>query len=227
MKDQYFGDARDYLKYQLLEELMMTCAPSVRQLVCVWMLTASDPSGYGNVPFDDDGRSPALAAFLRRHRDPSDRRVRHLREYFSERGIAYVPWGDAPPYFTNQHRGDYFRRIPTDTLMNAVVFFDPDIGVTTKRPSKAHLSVDELFGVWERMGDSSITVVYQHRDRQPGFPAPRAQELRDALAAPVGWVADRDIALYLAAKSAAAVPTADAVLAAIGSSGRRKFARIA
>src|SRR5688572_7944551 len=107
MKDQYFGDARDYFKYHLLEELM-TRVPGAGRLVCLWMLTSPDRSSEGNVRFVESAELPELTAFLRRYLEAGDRQVRHMREYFRDRGIEYLPWGDEPPYFTGPRRRVYF-----------------------------------------------------------------------------------------------------------------------
>jgi hypothetical protein len=53
MKIQYFGDRRDYFKYDVLERLA-TDLDEVRQLTCLWMLTPPDGCGQGHVPFVPD-----------------------------------------------------------------------------------------------------------------------------------------------------------------------------
>lgn len=49
MKNQYFGDKRDYFKYDVLERLAAD-VPEIQQLTCVWMLTPPDTTGQGKVP---------------------------------------------------------------------------------------------------------------------------------------------------------------------------------
>jgi hypothetical protein len=138
VKDQYFGDARDYFKYHLLEELMRN-VPGLERLLCVWMLTPPDDSREGNVRFVENLELPSLTAFLRGHLETGDHRVLHLREYFGGRGLEYIPWGDEPPYLSGRKRHDYFATIPDDHLRNALVFFDPDVGLheaSTKKHSR-------------------------------------------------------------------------------------------
>ena len=43
MKNQYFGDRRDYFKYDVLERLAADLS-QVQWLTCLWMLTAPDGS---------------------------------------------------------------------------------------------------------------------------------------------------------------------------------------
>lgn len=67
MKDQYFGDVNDYLKYGILRELSNGTAP----LHVVWMLTPSDASRDGKFTEYLSERStwrdydPALFDFLK------------------------------------------------------------------------------------------------------------------------------------------------------------------
>jgi hypothetical protein len=44
VKNQYFGDRRDYFKYDVLERLA-TDLPQVERLTCLWILTRPDSSG--------------------------------------------------------------------------------------------------------------------------------------------------------------------------------------
>lgn len=196
MKDQYFGDARDYFKYESLEELWASVS-GLRRLVCIWMLTPPDDSGQGDVRFVTRQELPALTTFLSQHIDAGDRRVRHLRSYFRERGIEYLPWGDEPPFFTSRSRRSYFRDIPQRQLQRALVFFDPDIGLSDHPHDTKHLSFDELIQVHNRMDSNSVTVVYQHRQRKRGFWKTMAIEIGNRLAAPVAYVAEPSAGLFV------------------------------
>jgi hypothetical protein len=201
MKDQYFGDARDYVKYEVLEELMASIL-GLQRLVCLWMLTPPDDSGEGNVRFVARPEVTELATFLNQHIDAGDRRIKHLRSYFGERGIEYVPWGDEPPYFTTQSRRRYFRDIPQEQLQGALLFCDPDIGLTARAPTTKHLAFDELLEVRNRTDSNSVTVVYQHRQRLPNFWELRAAEIRERLVAPVAYLAETSVALFVIPKRA-------------------------
>jgi hypothetical protein len=226
LKDQYFGDARDYLKYALLEELIRQVS-SLNRLVCLWMLTAPDDSGEGSVPFVESPELPELAAFLHRHLQVGDRRVRHMRDYFPERGVEYVPWGDEPPYFGKENRRTYFTSIPDMLLRDALVFFDPDVGLSHGRLTSKHLSFEELAGVYRRMSPSSIAVVYQHRWRRPDFWEWMASQIKARLNAPIGYVADPSVAFYVCPRGLAHVEVIDGVLKRMASAGgNRSFSPV-
>ena len=220
VKDQYFGDARDYLKYQLLEAL--AGLPKVARLTCVWMLTSPDATGQGDVRLVEDSTQPGPTEFLQEHRN--DRAVYHLREYFRDRRVAYVPYGDERPFFPSGPRRNYFDSIPIQGLTDAVVFFDPDNGLTWQaQPSKKHLQVEELSGVMGRMGGTSCAVVYQHANRVTDFWDTRTRQISDALRAPVGYVRDAQVGFYVIVKSVDLVSEVDAVLETVGTRGKRRF----
>jgi hypothetical protein len=225
VKNQYFGDARDYLKYQLLEELLAS-VPGPDRLTCLWMLTAPDDTSEGNVHFVGNPELPDLTAFLRRHLDSGDRRVWHMREYFRMRGIAYLPWGDEGPYFTRERRDAYFRNIPTEHLHRVVVFFDPDNGLTARLPTPKHLSFDELAHVRNRTDDESMLVVYQHFQRKPRFWESMADEIRRRLGSPVGFVSGPGVALYVIPGNAGQIEAMNDALVRVAAAGRSRVAGV-
>jgi hypothetical protein len=219
VKDQYFGDARDYFKYHLLEEMMRN-VPGLQRLVCLWMLTTPDDSGEGNVPFVVSPELPELSAFLRQRLQLGDRRVRHMREYFRERDVEYVPWGDEPPYFTGDNRAAYFGSIPDGVLHRALVFFDPDIGLSSGRLTPKHLSFDDLGSVYNRLEHHSIALVYQHRWRRADFWEWMAFELKRRLGGPLGYIADPSVAFYVAPKATGQIEAINEVLERVANAAR-------
>jgi hypothetical protein len=221
VKDQYFGDARDYFKYQLLGELMQR-VPGLARLTCFWMLTPPDATAEGNVRFSEDEELPELTAFLRRHLESGDKRVRHMREFFRIQGVTYVPWGDEPPYFTAGGRKEYFDGIPVAHLQKALVFFDPDIGLTMGKPTTKHLAIQELEATYHRMDSQSVAVVYQHRARRKDFWNSTGLRIEEALKAPVRWIADSAVAFFILAKDSRLMPAIDSVLRDVAGSGRRR-----
>jgi hypothetical protein len=203
VKDQYFGDARDFLKYHLLQELVRS-VPSIRQLTCLWMLTAPDRTGQGNVPFSETGELPALSDFLASSLTGGERRVRLLRTYFADQQIAYHPHADeGPPYFSEKTRAAYFDSVSNDDLIDAVVFCDPDVGVTWGKPTAKHVHIDEFRALWDRMGDTSVLVVVQFAQRKPNFFPAWGKALEAACTAPVRWVQEYPVAFFVLPKPAA------------------------
>ena len=64
MKDQYFGDKRDFFKWNFLEDMLGGCK-DLRLLTYVAMLTAPDDSKEGNLnKYDAVNRRESLFTFL-------------------------------------------------------------------------------------------------------------------------------------------------------------------
>jgi hypothetical protein len=190
MKNQFWGDAGDYPKYHLLEELVKG-VPGIRQLLILWMLTPPHST-------KQMLELPQFTSFVRRHVPCGDRRVRHMREYFADVGIRYRAWGDEEPYFSNARRVEYFASVPDAYLTDAIVFGDPDTGLKLDpgRPSPHHLSYDELGDILSRMSDTSVAVFYQHSWRERNFWEWMATELGKRVDRFVGYVADPVAGFY-------------------------------
>ena len=201
MKNQYFGDKRDLLKYSLLEALVQG-VPSLNQLTCIWLLTPPSSNNDGNQHFRQREGDSNLALFLG-HCIATDRRdVRELATYMAGRAWKYSSVGDgASQYFTAMSRTDYFRSIPDSVLRHAVVFFDPDNGLEpTRSATPAHLKYAELRSVFHRMDGGSIAMVYQHlpRRRAESFWPLTALKVRAALDCSVGFVASGAVGFLIA-----------------------------
>jgi hypothetical protein len=224
VKDQYFGDARDYLKYHLLQELV-TSVPSVRQLTCLWMLTPPDRTGHGKVPFVRNDELPALSDFLASSITRGERRVHLLRTYFADQGIAYRPHGDkGPPYFSAASRVAYFQSVPSDDLIDATVFCDPDVGITWGKPTAKHVHIDEIRVLWNRMGDTSVLVVVQFAQRKPNFFPAWGKALEQACPAPVRWVQEYPAAFFVIPKPGVDTVTVDrAMRDVVACAGRHRL----
>lgn len=221
MKNQYFGDARDYFKYELLEELLVR-VQGLERLVCLWMLTAPDASSEGNVPFAENPRLSALSAFLRRCLDSGNRNVVLMRQYFASRGVDYTPWGDKPPYFVGKSRNQYFASLPDHVLQHALVYFDPDIGMRDTDPSRKHVSFAELASIRARTDDDSLLVIYQHFQRRQRFWDSMAATLRTRIGAPVGYVTEPDVGFFVIAHTARQSSAIDDALESVAASGRKR-----
>jgi hypothetical protein len=203
VKNQYFGDKRDLLKFSLLESLAQGLN-DVSQLTCVWLLTPPSPNNDGNRHFRENESGSRLASFLRDCIATGRRDVRELAKYMASRPETYFSFGDEPAqYFTSSSRATYFESIPGSALRSAVVFFDPDNGLEPGTTvSAAHLKYSELRSVFNRMDDASIAVVYQHLPRihADRFWPKTAERLRTALNCSAGFVASGHVGFLIAAR---------------------------
>lgn len=166
MKNQYFGDKRDFVKYGLLLDLLEGL-PRVKQLTALLMLTPEDGTGEGRFtkyPAGEGRKDLAemlSAAVKAKHRD-----VRHLHTFLLSKRINYHLWQDEP-LFSEATRQAYFSGFPREWLKNAVVFLDPDIGL--RRPTKVadeehpkYVMEADLAGLRPEIVENSVVVLYQH-----------------------------------------------------------------
>lgn len=166
MKNQYFGDKRDYLKYDLLQETVekMDC---VNKLSFIPMLTKNDQKNDGNNRNYEMGKKrPELYRFLRGCSENNQLNILSLRRYFDGWAYEYCPYRDEE-WFENYNREAYFEGIPTHYLYSAVVFLDPDNGLEPlKTRSKKHVLTMEVQHLLNRMDKDSLLVIYQHKTHQ-------------------------------------------------------------
>ena len=196
MKNQYFGDARDYFKYQLLTTLMRAL-PCLDQLTCLWMLTPPTARHEGNRPFVPDPRLPELTEFFRSRLNNGSRDVREMRAFFALYRFRYFPYGDAPPYFSMASRARYFANIPKEALARSLVFFDPDTGMEPKKLLDKHLAFRELADIFYKLDTDSVAVVYQHLRRVPGCWDVICDQVRSALRVNVAYIAEGDLSFLV------------------------------
>jgi hypothetical protein len=211
MKNQYFGDKRDYFKYDVLERLA-TDVSLIQQLTCVWMLTPSDTTGQGRVPFVADPELPELTEFFRGRLDSGDRdqtRVAEMSVYFESRPFRFFSYRDDREDFGAASRTEYFASIPDEALRRSVVFFDPDVGMEPGFGNEKHLRFDELASVLARMEESSLAVIFQYARRVPDFWTVMANQLWETVQRPLAYIAEPSLAFYVLTSS---VPRRDETL---------------
>jgi len=184
MKNQYFGDINDYLKYGILLEL--SGGGSLRTGVC-WMLTdadgRTDGSALAYLHNPDVFRGYAPAVFDLLHRAvivDTDRRVSRLEE------SAVLPRAD---YYSailrdqQTERARYFQGANARLADSDWVFFDPDNGLEIpsipigRKNSSKFLYWQEVEAIY-RAGKSVL--IYQH------FPRAQRVPYTQAIAAKLG-----------------------------------------
>src|SRR5438105_4449221 len=110
MKNQYFADRRDLLKYELLLDLATYGRSSPHHLLSLLMLTPDDDTSEGSVKAYEQGlRRHELHKFLRDCLAAGTRKVSLLRNFFREVGLDYLPHSDHE-YFYDEGRSSYFDR---------------------------------------------------------------------------------------------------------------------
>jgi len=130
MKDQYFGDRRDYFKLNLLLDLFD--GTQLQQLISVLMLTKPDTTAEGRLTaFPVGAGRPVMHTFLTNAVAEKRRRVSGLRHLMASLGVPYVPHHD-DRFFEHDQRLEYFSELKRVASDAALVFYDPDIGIEIK-----------------------------------------------------------------------------------------------
>ncbi len=206
MKDQYFGDKRDYFKYDLMISLAQNL-PGTERFTFIPMLTENDGSGDGGKTDYMRWQPDTLQLYnlLQKCIAEGLRSVSRLRTLFGQGSydIEYCPYRDNS-YFTDQERKSYFGAIPDEFLRQAVIMVDPDTGLETKTTRQRHIRYAEVRDMYQRMSETSILTIFQFFPRVKRRPYLRKQfqELRSVLQCPPPIaVSDNEIAFITVAKS--------------------------
>jgi len=100
------------------------------------MLTEDDCTTDGNVTQYNGSRRMDLDSLLKTCLMTSNRNIHNLSAFInSQNNIGYHPYKEIE-YFCHASRMDYFNGIETHVLDNAVILFDPDIGLEVKNMKK-------------------------------------------------------------------------------------------
>jgi hypothetical protein len=162
VKNQHFGENRDLLKFDLVDQILKSGL--VGQFVYVPMLTVDEPGkeaenicrhestgGAGNV---------ALMNFLDFCVVNDRRQVKQLETYFKEAGFqasVYAP----EKVLTTENRKAYFEGIAPVYLENSLILIDPDMGLEDDDNNPANLMYSEIRDMYNLMEDDSILMFTQ------------------------------------------------------------------
>jgi hypothetical protein len=190
VKNQYFGDVNDYLKYGLLRTL---CSSGALRLLVAWMLTPDDGGSDGRFRFYlerpdewahlDPELYAGLARLLRSRKRP--------RVSLIER-CGLLPRAAYHSELVPDSRGErdaWFGSLLEAAKGTDLVFLDPDNGIEVpsqpmgRKGSSKYLRWSEVEQLWPA-GPSLL--IYQHfpRERRDRFVSRMATELRRRTAAP-------------------------------------------
>lgn len=214
MKDQYFADKRDFFKWDFLEDILDGIA-ELKSFTNITMLTPPDDSREGNLKgYGPGNRREQLYSFLQGCLNDSKQKVSEMRTYFQDKRFNYYPHRDNDQFaYTHESREDYFLSVPEDALRQALVFFDPDIGLNAgslgymrRSGINKYLFDESLSAVAKRISDDSVIVVYQHlqRDRNRFWDdvEERCGRFRDLVGARgATFLTDRDIVFLATSRS--------------------------
>jgi hypothetical protein len=171
VKDQYFGDENDYLKYGLLRSLGM--ASGLGLGIC-WLRTA-----------DDRGRDGKFREYLndpsryRRHDPQLFDALSRLADPTTPRSVLYAEEWDLLPNATFHHRvladstsdrRTYFAEAWSRLASSPLLFLDPDNGIEVQSTAYGR-SRSSKYVYWRELEEASqmghSLIIYQHFPHEP------------------------------------------------------------
>ncbi len=198
MRDQWYGDHRDLVKWGTLLELAKRF-----RIDHILQVLFHRPSTWGSIVVD--GESVPLPVEVREH----FRNAKNIRALCESPRVEVIDseFLERSAYLKLvQERID--ARSPS---CNSVIFLDPDTGLQPSgslRPE--HASEAEVLGMWQRMRPGDVIALYQHQTNRSGTPwiEPKRIQLADALSLDPAAVKvaaapaiARDVVLFFAART--------------------------
>lgn len=196
MRDQWYGDPRDLVKWGVLLHLAQSY--SVKRILQVAYLR---PSKWGYIEID--GRKHHIPEPVINH----FRNVRNILKMPCEARVEVI---DSP----FEDRGQY-KQVIIDAVARqhpSIVFLDPDTGLEPNgRPGLEHVLNSELEHIWNNMVTGDVLAFYQHQTNRNGQPwiEPKRKQFEKALKLARGRVkvargseiaGTRDVAIYYCQK---------------------------
>jgi len=167
---KFFGDNRDYFKYDLI-----TCifkANFLNKYVFVPMLTCHRNDNEGKItPKCDSNKSMKLYEHIKECNDKSLKNWETWLEPYVTCYQTVEPVNDT--YFLHGSRAEYWDQFTRFLITGkTLIFVDPDIGLQTgtanyrrKRGSEKYILDDELKTLFDWLNHESVLMIYQHLQR--------------------------------------------------------------
>lgn len=164
---KYFGDSRDYFKYDLITHVLQNTGQ--KHYVFVPMLTSHRVDAQGRkAPKYMEGKSASLLAFIR---ECDSKNLHHWETWlgpYVQRYLTVRPVGKM--FFRDSGRAAYWRLFSAlIETSDALVFVDPDTGLETgtcaylkKMGREKYLLNSEVENLYKRLDRSSLLMIYQH-----------------------------------------------------------------
>ena len=179
MRDQWYSDKRDLVKWSVLLLLAEKCkADRIIQIACY---NASD---YGKIKIDGE-----------QHAMPEEV-ISHFRNIGKISGLTTRPKitvFDAS--FGKPDRNSYFEAaknlMASFNQERCVVFLDPDTGLEPNRnANEKHVLNSELKTIWDALPKGGMLVFYQHQTNKKGkeWIEPKREQFAKAIGIPVRTV---------------------------------------
>lgn len=167
---KYFGDDRDFFKYDLITFILKNSG--LNNYVFIPMLTEHRDDNEGNKPAYHKGdKDSELLQFMQGCPTKSLKHWERWLSSFADRYLTVEPVDEL--FFYDETRSAYWKKFASIIgTPNALIFVDPDTGLETGTPSyqkrmgrDKYLLNEELAQLVASMDESSVLMIYQHLPR--------------------------------------------------------------
>jgi len=167
LKDQWYGDNRDLIKWGGIVRLCQTTGIKNVLQVAYWR-----PSQLFRLRFD--GNNEDIPKEVIQH----FRDIRDIKRLADKTNITI---DIVDPEFTdrNLYTKDVCQRIQQKSE-NQIVFLDPDTGLAKQNGKAAHVILVEVQSMWQALKQGDILVLYQHSFREKNWRNIRLNEFAEA-----------------------------------------------
>jgi hypothetical protein len=174
MKDQYYADNRDLVKWGILLTLAERYA--AKHILQVLYYRHSEWAD-----LEIDGETVKLPSAVLQH----FRQAKTITAIKSPAPVDVIAdeFHDRAKYFQT-----VLQRIRSRPSVPGIVFLDPDTGLESATPSLTHVLNTELSAVWNALQPGDVLVFYQHQTNRSGQPwvEPKKEQFERALGVPAG-----------------------------------------
>jgi hypothetical protein len=160
MKDEWYGDNRDLVKWVL--ELARRFDAS-----CIIQVLYRRPSEWGRLEIDGE-QVQLPPAVVQHFRNPTN--ISAIQAGFRLE-VVTDPFGNREEYLQT-----VLKRLKDDSGKPRIVFLDPDTGLESRNPGPEHVLESELATIWREMSPGDVLVIYHHQTNRDGTPWIGVQE---------------------------------------------------
>lgn len=164
---KYYGDDRDYFKYDLISAVLEECAFGSYGFVP--MLTEHRFDNEGNIePKPSSCKSQELLNFICSHSKPDLNNWESWLKRYTSSYATVQPINSI--YIGNEKRNAYWSKFnQVISMPESLIFFDPDTGVQAGRQSpikneeyEKYILNDEMPIILNMLSETSAFIIYQH-----------------------------------------------------------------
>ncbi|HXJ95052.1 MAG TPA: hypothetical protein VMT20_19610 [Terriglobia bacterium] len=171
MKDQWYGDNRDLVKWGVLLQLARLYGASRIVQVAYYR-----PEAKPEIEIDGTPYPMPEAVISHFPRDVMD--IMRLNSPQAKIEVVNSPFLRREPYMRDVQ--DALAKLDSSESP-CIIFLDPDTGLEPNNPDLKHVLKSELAQIWNAMRGNDVLVLYQHKTHEKNWIEPKQKQFESAL----------------------------------------------